>query len=113
MSFAFPFSEEPPMRSVSSVPDNLRNAANTYEERNKLYGDNYKNFGNVMEAMFPEGLLLNEADDWNRFGVFTQIVSKLTRYAVNLTDGGHTDSAHDMVVYSAMLEELTDQKDNT
>lgn len=93
----------------ASVPERLRAAANTYEERNKLYGDNYKNFGKVMEAMFPNGLVLAGANDWNRFGIFVQMVSKMTRYAINLSKGGHKDSAHDLAVYSAMLEELTYQ----
>lgn len=96
-------------KEPASVPEMLRAAASTYEERNKLYGDNYKNFGKVMEAMFPDGLMLAGANDWNRFGIFVQMVSKMTRYAVNLSKGGHKDSAHDLAVYAAMLEELTYQ----
>jgi hypothetical protein len=30
------------------------------------------------------------------------------RYGENLNKGGHQDSAHDLSVYAAMLEELTD-----
>jgi hypothetical protein len=90
-----------------TVPELLREGAKTYEERNAIYGDNYKHWGHAMAAMFPNGLTLKTADEWNRFGVFVQIASKLTRYAESMTRGGHIDSAHDMCVYSAMLEELT------
>jgi hypothetical protein len=93
-----------------TVPELMRAAAATYEERNKLYGDNYKKFGGVMLALFPDGPPdLVTKMDWNRFGVFFQIASKVTRYAENLTTGGHRDSAHDISVYGAMLEELTEE----
>lgn len=96
---------------TKSVPELLRACATTYEERNKLYGDNYKKFGRVMEAMFPNGLHLRTIQDFNRYGIFVQCASKLMRYAENLDKGGHQDSAHDLSVYAAMLEELTN--DNT
>jgi hypothetical protein len=95
-----------------SVPDLLRAAAETYEQRNALYGDSYKNFGKVMDALFPNGLELSTVDDWNRMGVFNMIVSKVTRYAANLSTGGHSDSAHDLSVYASMLEELTQEKNH-
>lgn len=89
-----------------TVPDMLRQSAQTYEERNKLYGDNYKRFGPVMALLFPKGIDLISEDDHNRFGVFVQIVSKLTRYAENFNEGGHDDSLLDMTVYATMLREL-------
>jgi hypothetical protein len=92
---------------MKTVPDILRDCADTYEQRNKLYGDNYKKFGRVMMAVFPNGLVLAGEDDFNRLGIFIQCVSKLTRYSEMLTRGGHQDSAHDLSVYAAMLEELT------
>ena len=93
---------------MKTVPEILRECASTYEERNKLYGDNYKKFGKVLDAMMPEGVRITSVDDHNRFGIFVQCVSKLMRYAENLECGGHLDSAHDLSVYAAMLEELTD-----
>lgn len=89
-----------------TVPDMLRQSAQTYEERNQLYGDNYKRFGPVMALLFPKGIELMSDDDHNRFGVFVQIVSKLTRYAENFRVGGHDDSLLDMTVYATMLREL-------
>lgn len=89
-----------------TVPDMLRQSAQTYEERNQLYGGNYKRFGPVMALLFPKGIELMSDDDHNRFGVFVQIVSKLTRYAENFRAGGHDDSLLDMTVYATMLREL-------
>lgn len=90
-----------------TVPELLRAGAATYEGRNKVYGDNYKHFGEMMAALFPDGLVLKDVPDWNRFGVYVMLAAKLSRYAASFASGGHLDSAHDSMVYSAMLEELT------
>lgn len=95
---------------MSRVPEMLRECATVYEERNKLYGDNYKWFGKVMIGLFPNGLTINNVDDWNRLGVFVQAVSKMTRYARNFQDGGHDDSALDNSVYMQMLRELDEEQ---
>lgn len=91
---------------MNSVPEILVQAAQTYDERNRIYGDNYKQFGHSMSAIFPKGLTINSPEDWNKLGIFIQVMSKITRYA-NSFENGHIDSAHDACVYSAMLEELT------
>jgi hypothetical protein len=85
----------------------LREGAYTYEQRNEMYGDNYKSFGLFMELLFPDGIPEMAVNDWNRFGLIVQCVSKLTRYCHQFNQGGHADSAHDLMVYAAMLEELT------
>jgi hypothetical protein len=91
---------------MKKVPEILREGADTYEERNKVYGDNYKRHGAVMAALFPNGADLQTTDDHNRFGVLTQMVAKLGRYCENWSRGGHPDSTHDLVVYTGMLHEL-------
>ena len=91
-----------------TAPDILEEASKTFAERHKLYGPNYRKFGRVMTSMFPNGLELKTEDDFNRFNMFTQVVGKMTRYGECMTRGGHQDSAHDAIVYSAMLEEMTD-----
>lgn len=88
-----------------TVPEMLRNAAAIYEERNKVYGDNYKLFGHVMMAMLGQ-VDLRTPEDHNRFGILVQMVSKLTRYANNFAEGGHEDSLNDLAVYTLMLQEL-------
>ena len=90
-----------------TVPEILRDAAKTYEERNKMYGDNYKQIGAGLAALFPNGIPAMSPDEWNQFGVWFMIYCKSIRYAMNIGKGGHLDSAHDSIVYSAMLEELT------
>lgn len=92
------------------VPDQLRKAATIYEERNKLYGNNYKSFGKLIDALFPDGIpsgpIENNAEYYNRVGVLIQLLSKLTRYCANFGDGGHADSLTDLAVYAIMLAEL-------
>lgn len=100
------YNPQPVDTEMKKVPDMLRDAAAIYEERNKLYGDNYKRFGHMVKELFPKGLNLAGADDFNRFGILVQVISKLTRYAENFTRGGHADSLDDMAVYAMMLQEL-------
>lgn len=89
---------------MQSPPEILDAAAATYRKRNKIYGDNYKNVGPVMAALFPKGVQLKSADDYTKFHLFELIVVKLTRFAnSNL---GHVDSIHDACVYAAMVESV-------
>ena len=90
-----------------TVPELLRAAAGTYEERNKTYGDNYKHYGALMQALFPRGLTLSNAEDWNRLALIFACANKMSRYTWAFGAGGHQDSAHDLAVYAAMLEEMT------
>ena len=95
--------------AVLTVPSILRSGAETYEQRNKLYGDSYKSYGIVMAAIMPTYSCTSE-EDFNRLGIVNMIVSKVIRYATNLPRGGHMDSAHDLMVYAAMLAELTQEQ---
>jgi hypothetical protein len=92
-----------------SVPEILVEGATTYRTRNKKYADNYKRIGKIMTIIFPDGLPKMNIEDWNRFGVWFMHLNKSVRYAMQLQKGGHKDTAHDMMVYGAMLEELTDE----
>jgi len=94
---------------VASVPERLRLAAKIYEERNKLYGNDYKHFGEVMIGLFPNGLALKSVDDWARMGLLINIAAKLSRYARNFKQGGHKDSLDDLSVYAQMLAEVDDE----
>lgn len=91
--------------SAATVPDILRGMAKTFEERHETYGDSYLTFGKVAAALWPDGLDHKTEDDYNRLGVVVQIISKLCRYTSK--SSGHLDSAHDIAVYAAILEELT------
>lgn len=97
-----------------TVVENLQAGAETFRQRASQYGPSYILFGGVMDQMFPEGLHIKPMDvnSYIRLGLFVQIVGKLTRYAENLSAGGHKDSAHDIMVYAAMLEHATDRTRN-
>lgn len=97
----FPARAAAPTKNGADV---LQEMADTFRERNKVYGDNYKSVGNVMAALFPGGIALVMPDDFNRWHLFELIVVKLTRFANSgLT---HIDSIHDAAVYAAMVESL-------
>lgn len=85
--------------------DVLQEAADTFRERNKVYGDNYLRVGAVMAALFPNGLTVKTEHDWNRLHIFLLDIVKKTRYVQNWVDG-HNDSVRDATVYSAMLESI-------
>lgn len=87
----------------------LRKAAETFEERHAVYGDNYKIVGAVMAALFPQGIELKTADDHNRFHILMLEVVKLTRYVQNWQSGGHEDSQMDLSVYAAMLVSIDNE----
>jgi hypothetical protein len=89
---------------MKTAADILAEMAETYRERNKVYGDNYKRVGDVMTAMFPDGVWLHAAEDYNVWHLFELMVVKMTRFANSgLT---HEDSIHDLAVYAAMVESL-------
>ena len=88
------------------VPQALRSAAAIYEQRNAIYGDNYKLFGLWVSVLFQSGIELRTSEDFNRFGVLVQVLSKLSRYCANFDSGGHDDSLDDLAVYAMMLKEL-------
>lgn len=93
-------------KRTKSAAQILEQGAMTYRVRNAHYRNNYHEHGDVMKALFPVGVKLTSPEDQARFGVLTQCVAKLTRYAAQWPKG-HADSAHDLMVYAAMLEELT------
>ena len=94
-----------------SAPDNLERGAATYRQRNPLYGNNYKQIGTVLKVLFRNGVPTMDEAGWNRYAAWMALLQKTIRYAISLErDGsGHADSAHDAMVYAAMLEELTDE----
>ena len=88
------------------VVKELKASAATYESKNDEYGDAYKRHGQIMEILFPNGVVLDNSLDYNRYSIFNMIVGKAVRYSGNFETGGHQDSMRDIQVYSAMLNEL-------
>jgi hypothetical protein len=91
-----------------TVPQILHDMAETFRERDAQYGQTYLRFGGVCAAAFPRGIQLDGADQFARFGVVVQCFGKLLRYVAQ--PNGHKDSAHDLAVYAAILESLTEDK---
>lgn len=89
-----------------TVPQRLEELGELYAERGKIYGDDYKRHGELMKILFPGGVILKTVEDFNRFGIFKELVTKTNRYAKSFFDGGHEDSLNDISVYSQMLQEL-------
>lgn len=96
----------------ANVAKKLTALADLYDQRAKIYGDNYKLFGKIMVEIFQgKGVMLNTAEDFNRFAIFVQVVSKVTRYGNQFSKGGHPDSLDDGAVYSMMLRELDEMEE--
>jgi hypothetical protein len=89
-----------------SADEILNSMADTFRERNKIYGDNYKTVGAVMVALFPNGITLLTKEQFNTWHLFELMIVKLTRFAN--TEMKHKDSIHDAAVYAAMVESLMD-----
>jgi hypothetical protein len=87
------------------VANQLEQKAILFEERSKVYGANYKHFGQIMKGMFPDGLVLQTEEEFNRIGLLVMLMSKFSRYANNFKKGGHRDSLDDIAVYSMMTAE--------
>jgi hypothetical protein len=84
----------------------LNRLSELYAERNAVYKDNYLKVGGVMSAMFPDGMVLKTAEDFNRWHLFELAIVKLTRYVNQYEAGGHPDSIEDMIVYLSMVAGL-------
>lgn len=91
----------------------LEDAKKTFLARNMVYKNNWETTGEVLRAMFPDGLTLETSDDFARFSLLIQQIGKLTRYCSNFKMGGHADSSKDLAVYSLILhtfDELNGEK---
>lgn len=87
--------------AAKTVPGILHDMAETFENRNAIYGTNYKRVAPIIAQLFPEGVPseLVLSDRWH---LFELLVVKLTRFAISgLT---HTDSIHDAAIYAAMIQ---------
>lgn len=94
------------------VSDILTAAAETFAQRNKVYGSNYKKFGKLMIGLFPDGFAPKTEQDWVKLGLLLNIVTNLGRYSSSMTRVGlgHGDSARDISVFAAMLEEVSHER---
>lgn len=91
------------------VPGILRDMARTFEERNSVYGDNYKMVSAIAKILFPDGIPAHilHSDQWH---LFELKLVKLSRFAISGLK--HKDSIHDDAVYSAMIEAIISDQEN-
>jgi len=85
------------------VINELKAAIKTFEEKSDKYGNMYKVKGEVMSIIFPDGVKLKTPEDFNRYTYLSAVIAKMMRYAAQFENGGHYDSAHDAIVFAAML----------
>ncbi len=96
--------------STVTAADILQEMANTFRERNAVYGDNFKMVAKLVAVLFPKGVPseLVTQDQWH---LFELALVKLSRYAIsNLT---HKDSVRDLGVYAAMCEAILTNQERT
>jgi len=74
-----------------------------YTERDAQYGSRWKRAGEVYADLFPNGVTLNTPQDFQQYQMLTWCISKITRYCASFADGGHRDSAKDLIMYAVFL----------
>lgn len=91
------------------VSKHLHELADLFAQRNAVYKDNFRMYGRLMEALFPDGLQSVDQQDHNKDHLFMLAMVKLTRYVINYRVG-HKDSLDDMIVYLSMIAALDDEQ---
>lgn len=87
---------------MATADEVLNEMAETYRERNAVYGDNFRMVGPLLNVLHPEGVALNTSEDHEVFHLWSLVMVKLSRFAIS--DLEHEDSCHDAAVYLAMIE---------
>ena len=86
----------------------LYKARETYLERNEAYSQGetfgFEKHAAMMMGLFPGGVTIKTVEEMARFILFIMVTVKVTRYAEFMPRNGHEDSAHDLAVYSLLLE---------
>jgi hypothetical protein len=101
-----------PVSETNVVPI-FEEAMKTYIERSKVYGPGgFEEHGKILLALFPSGLTLSTEEEFSRWVVFNNILTKVCRYAKHLNKGGHQDSIHDLGVYSFIMEDFDARSNN-
>ena len=100
------------LKPKKNAADFLLEIAGIYRDRKPMYGDNYKYVGKAMAALFPDGLTISPDDDetFNRLHFVMHMYSKLSRYCMNLQNGGHQDSLDDLAVYAMLARECDEEE---
>lgn len=94
------YAADPVPRTAADI---LIEMGETFRERNKVYGSNYKMVGPLVKVLFPDGVP-PELVASHRWHLFELKLVKLSRFAISKLT--HLDSIHDDAVYSAMIESI-------
>lgn len=99
---------------MKSPSECLIKAAELYSDRGLKYGDNWLKVGQVLNILFSNQIATELCDrwTWDRIHLVTMILVKLTRFTNGMLTGNHhKDSTRDLVVYAAMLDSLSEDKE--
>lgn len=88
---------------MSAIEEVLQECMKIQEERGKVYDRSFNQTGLIYKALLPNGIELNTAEDMALFAALGNVIMKLNRFCANIHDGGHDDSAVDLVNYAAIL----------
>jgi hypothetical protein len=93
---------------MKTVPELLKEKIKVFEEKGKEYGQTYKRFGHIWDAIFPGGITIKGVDQANIVGIYHMLIHKIIRIAGKIESPKEIsiDSARDIQVYAAMLEQL-------
>jgi hypothetical protein len=94
------------MKSVNSV---FVEAAETFKMRDEVYGSAYLKQGEIMQCLFPLGMLIKGEQSFQKMFCLEMIVNKLVRFVQS--DMTHEDSMHDLMVYACMLCSLLSDRE--
>jgi hypothetical protein len=89
-----------------SPADCLIEGVALFDSRNTQYRAAYLKFGDVMHALYPDGISAQGPEQMAELGLLVQIVSKVTRNSGAPAGEMHLDSIADLKVYAAMLESV-------
>lgn len=88
-----------------TVEQRLRDLSSKRAYGRQNYGDNYKDGGKILMALFPQGMVVQTEEEANRLVLIVHMLTKLDRYAKNLKAGGHADSLDDLAVYAMLARD--------
>jgi len=85
-----------------------------FEKKNSDYGNSFSKFGQICHVLFPDGIKLESEEDFVKFGLFSNILTKLNRLAnLEFNKKGDSnfesisDTCDDLSVYSQILKQET------
>ena len=90
-----------------TVPDIMRQSAELWEEKNKIWGPAYLKVGEILNSAIPNGKSVHE---WNRDTMMSMLALKMCRIG-NTYPNVSVDSLNDLGCYSFMLIHLMKNKD--